>query len=91
MLPTVIADLFSTHNIATITGMVYTGFFFGNLIGPPVCGLMIDAFKSIDDTSQIRINFLPSIMFGGISILISSFIILYSKLLYTDWAFWRKV
>lgn len=92
MLPIVIADIFGTNNIATLTGMVYTGFFFGNLLGPPLCGYMIDTFTITNNqTSEISINFLPAILFGGISILISSFILLYSKLQLSSWIFCVKV
>ncbi|KAI9013161.1 major facilitator superfamily domain-containing protein, partial [Gaertneriomyces semiglobifer] len=66
LLPTVAASFFGhTGHIATITGMLYTGFFFGNLFGSPIGGAMLDHFTEYLSNGEKEVNFTPSVIFGG--------------------------
>ncbi|KAI8807004.1 major facilitator superfamily domain-containing protein [Cladochytrium replicatum] len=65
LLPAAIAHAFGTANLSTITGMVYTGYGPGNLIGGPAFGALLDA--------QAGRNFIPSIMYCG-SMMFGSFL-----------------
>lgn len=69
---TVIATFYAhTGHIATITGMLYSGFFLGNLFGAPIAGAMMDHFTTYKDGEK-DINFLPSILFGGVLMAIAA-------------------
>ena len=92
LLPACIIHLFGTKDIATITGMVYTGFFFGNLFGPPCSGLLLDYLTDTDPTTGLQtVNYIPSILLSGICIFISSFILLMTKLKLGNGNFFVKI
>jgi predicted MFS family arabinose efflux permease len=92
LLPTCIVQLFGTKDIGTITGMVYTGFFFGNLCGPPLSGAMIDALTTVDPSTGLQtINYIPSIIFSGVCILTASFILLSTKIKISNGVFFEKI
>jgi MFS family permease len=74
LLPTAIFQLFGLENIATITGMVYSGLAFGNLMGAPGAGALLDALSTIQN-GLLKINFLPTMLLCGISLLVASIII----------------
>eukprot|EP01087_Luapelamoeba_hula_P013279 TRINITY_DN3798_c0_g1_i2.p1 TRINITY_DN3798_c0_g1~~TRINITY_DN3798_c0_g1_i2.p1 ORF type:complete len:127 (-),score=14.96 TRINITY_DN3798_c0_g1_i2:2-382(-) len=42
VLPVVLAQLFGVERMASVTGIVYSGFAIGNLFGPPVTGMFYD-------------------------------------------------
>ncbi|KNC96784.1 uncharacterized protein SPPG_07990 [Spizellomyces punctatus DAOM BR117] len=66
LLPSVIAQFYGkTGHIATITGMIYSAFFLGNLLGSPIAGAMMDRFTTHPTPDTKHIDFLPSILFGG--------------------------
>ena len=91
ILPTFIVHLFGKKDIATITGMVYTGFFFGDLLGPPFSGVMIDALTSVDASNNLVINFIPSILYSGSCLLVGSIILLSTKVQISNGWFFRKI
>jgi MFS family permease len=75
LLPTAIVQLFGLENIATITGMVYSGVFFGNLFGSPFAGALLDALTTNNPDGTTTINFVPMIFLGGVPILIGASIV----------------
>ena len=83
--------LFGKKDIGTITGMVYTGFFFGNLCGPPLSGAMIDALTSVDASNNLVINFIPSILYSGSCLFVGSIILLSTKVQISNGWFFRKI
>jgi len=83
LLPTCIVHLFGKKDIGTITGMVYTRFFFGNLCGPPLSGLMLDSSTTNDPTTGAQI--LP------FSMVIDSFILLSTKIHISQGVFFTKI
>ena len=91
LLPTCIVHLFGSKDIGTITGMVYTGFFFGNIGGPPIAGAMIDALTSVDGAGQTVINYIPSIIFSGACILVASLVLLSTKIQISHGRFFAKI
>jgi MFS family permease len=78
LLPTAIIQIFGLENISSITGMVYTGFSL-NVIGASIGGAILDIFTSINADGTETVNFIPSIMFSGIALFISSLFILSVK------------
>ncbi|KAJ8329501.1 hypothetical protein QVD99_005558 [Batrachochytrium dendrobatidis] len=64
LVPTVVSFLFgSKGNLATVTGMIFTGYI-SNLFGSPIAGVIIDHFTTY--TNGIKnINFTPAIMYTG--------------------------
>lgn len=82
LLPTAIIEFFGTKDIATITGMVYTGFFIGALLGPPFAGFALDYFTKEDpETGLSTTNFLPLIGLSAGFILAGSVVLLVMKLI----------
>ncbi|KAI8930250.1 major facilitator superfamily domain-containing protein [Entophlyctis helioformis] len=66
LMPTVISQLFGHKgNLATVTGMVYNAFLFGNLFGAPIAGAMIDHFTTYTPSGAKVVDFLPAILFAG--------------------------
>jgi MFS family permease len=90
LFPTAIQKLFGQNNIATITGMVYSGFFIGNLFGAPIAAIVLDLLTTEKD-GKTTIYFLPTIVVPGGMILISSMLILNIKLIVGSGTFFRKV
>lgn len=77
--PTAIVGIFGRDHIATITGMVYTGFFWGLLFGPPTAGAILDSTKLIKNGIQTE-NFIPAMIFCGLALFFSSLILISLKL-----------
>jgi MFS family permease len=40
--PAVVAELFGTRGLGVVLGTLYTGCAIGTLLGPPLCGALID-------------------------------------------------
>jgi MFS family permease len=77
--PTAIVGIFGRDHIATITGMVYTGFFWGLLFGPPTAGAILDSTKLTKNGIQTE-NFIPAMIFCGLALFFSSLILISLKL-----------
>lgn len=81
LFPTAIHTIFGSKNIATVIGMVYSGFSFGNLFGTPIAGIIMDSLTTFDPDGQKTVNFVPSILVGGFSILIGAGLLLSIRLM----------
>ncbi|KAI8897002.1 major facilitator superfamily domain-containing protein [Globomyces pollinis-pini] len=71
LLPSAIVEMFGTKNIASITGMVYTGFLFGDIFGPPVAGLLLELTKSTVE-GVVTYNYIVTMMVTGGCLLIGA-------------------
>ncbi|KAJ2996272.1 hypothetical protein HDV02_006669 [Globomyces sp. JEL0801] len=91
LFPTAILQLFGTNNIGTIIGMVYSGFFVGNLLGPPSAGLILDALTTVDQLGVKQTNVTPSILLGGFFATIASCLIISLKMKLGKGAFFVKI
>ncbi|KAK0440347.1 major facilitator superfamily domain-containing protein [Armillaria borealis] len=60
--PVVAADLYGVEGLASITGIMFSSFVPGTLLGPPVSGAILDAHTN---PLTGKINFLPVQLFGG--------------------------
>lgn len=78
LLPTLIASSFSKRgNLATVIGMVYSGFFFGNLFGTPIAGSLLDRNTVVSPVDGSKTsNYLPSILLAGFIIMLGSLIMI---------------
>ncbi|KAJ3221328.1 hypothetical protein HK099_003588 [Clydaea vesicula] len=56
LLPVVVADLFGLDVLANMMGICFSGYFFGNVLGPPIGGYFLDKFQN-----NGAINWLPTI------------------------------
>jgi MFS family permease len=73
LLPIVIHDLFGAKNLGTTSGLVYFGYMFGYLIGPPTAGAILDQFTTIQNGIKWA-NYFPSIAICGLSFFIGAII-----------------
>nr|KAJ3404506.1 hypothetical protein HK105_003897 [Polyrhizophydium stewartii] len=65
LVPTAVAHLFGSRgNLATVTGMIFTGYV-GNLVGAPIAGAIIDHYTTYSTDGSKSINFLPAIIYTG--------------------------
>ncbi|KAG7440738.1 MFS general substrate transporter [Guyanagaster necrorhizus] len=60
--PVVAADLYGVEGLASITGVMFSSFVPGTLLGPPISGAILDSHTS---PLTGKINFLPVQLFGG--------------------------
>jgi len=60
--PVVAADLYGVEGLASITGIMFSSFVPGTLLGPPVSGAILDTHTN---PLTGKINFLPVQLFGG--------------------------
>ncbi|KAI8910721.1 major facilitator superfamily domain-containing protein [Powellomyces hirtus] len=88
LLPSVIAGFYiKTGHLATITGMIYSSMFVGNLSGTPIAGAMMDHFSTRDAAGNLDVNFIPVIYFtGGLAVIGTFFAI---SIRYTRPGGWR--
>ncbi|KAF9019798.1 MFS general substrate transporter [Hymenopellis radicata] len=68
--PVVAADLYGVEGLASITGVMFSSFVPGTLVGPPASGAILDRHT---DPSTGKINFLPVQLFGGTWLIVSAF------------------
>ncbi|KAJ3367301.1 hypothetical protein HDU91_001539 [Kappamyces sp. JEL0680] len=80
LLPTAIVTLFGTKDLATKTGLVYSGFFFGNLLGAPLGGILLDSLTTTSAEGSTTILFWPTQILCGGFILMASIVLLSTKL-----------
>ncbi|KAK0443068.1 major facilitator superfamily domain-containing protein [Desarmillaria tabescens] len=60
--PVVAADLYGVEGLASITGIMFSSFVPGTLLGPPISGAILDSHTN---PLTGKINFLPVQLFGG--------------------------
>lgn len=56
----VIADLYGVEGLASMLGILFTSFTFGNVFGAPIAGALLTIF-----TTQEGTNWIPAIEFAG--------------------------
>jgi MFS family permease len=76
--PTVIVQLFGTENLGGTFGLMYSAAFFGAVGGPPVAGAIVQAYTTVVNNSII-INYVPTIMASGSSMLLGAIILAYIR------------
>ncbi|KAK0469014.1 major facilitator superfamily domain-containing protein [Desarmillaria tabescens] len=59
--PVVLAEIYGTQQLASITGLILSGNIPGTIVGPSIAGAIIDSNTS----SNREINFLPVQLYGG--------------------------
>nr|KAJ3419304.1 hypothetical protein HK105_007111 [Polyrhizophydium stewartii] len=80
MTSTVIAQLFgATGSIATVTGMIFNGYLFGDLFGAPIAGAIIDHFTVVGADGSKNTDYVPAIMFAGSCFAVGSILLLTIK------------
>ncbi|KAJ2996267.1 hypothetical protein HDV02_006664 [Globomyces sp. JEL0801] len=89
LLPSAIIELFGTKNVASITGMVYTAFLFGDTLGPPFAGFLLGEHE---DKSGIKIyDFTTTIMLTGGCILVGAILMVSIKISVAKGRFFARV
>ncbi|KAI9203121.1 major facilitator superfamily domain-containing protein [Polychytrium aggregatum] len=74
LFPLVISELYGSKNLATITGILYFGYTFGDMAGTPLAGFLIDQRTWIVNGHKV-IDFVPGILVGGAMMLVAGILI----------------
>jgi len=87
-------QLFGTSDAATIAGIAYGGFTFGQLLGPPGAGILLDYMSNNTrgpEGEVVSVNFVPSIMISASTLLVGSLLALSIKITAGNGKFFVKV
>ena len=71
LVPTTVSSLFGTKDIASLTGLIFTGASVGNFAGPACFAALNEAFT----TPGQPLNYLPGMIMSGLSVLVGSTLI----------------
>ncbi|KAH6576427.1 hypothetical protein BASA50_002328 [Batrachochytrium salamandrivorans] len=89
---TVTAQLFGAKgNIATVTGMIFNGYLFGDLFGTPIAGAIIDHFTKVSADGTTTVDYIPSILFAGSCFAIGSILLMSIKMTIGKRRFYVKI
>ncbi|KXS18943.1 MFS general substrate transporter [Gonapodya prolifera JEL478] len=75
--PTMLASAFGGDNITGRLGVIMSATLAGALGGSPLAGAILDSRTTYDETGKAVIDFVPMILFGGITMLVGNLMLVW--------------
>ncbi|KXS20051.1 MFS general substrate transporter [Gonapodya prolifera JEL478] len=75
--PPMLASVFGGDNLTARLGIVMSSTLAGNVGGAPIAGAILDAHTTVDADGNKTIDFVPMIMFGGLTMLAGNLLLVW--------------